>query len=291
MIHDIKLKNSSDAIIPVGARENDYVLQSVDWGTAKVNPITVLYFPAEASEELEAAEWEPRPILIVGYVIGNSEADILTKRNALEDFLEVQGETKLLYNGYELTFYPIKAVKFAITEQENNEVLCQFTIEGECTDPMWHNTNTATSQRGVLFPMFHFPMTFSNVVFGHQLLADEFAVNYTGTVPAAPIIRITSPGTLSGLTIRATQENHEQIFVMDETWVSGINSEITIDTEKQTVKTGTGHVDVTEHILPVSQWIWLHPGQTILSFSYLGTEPINVEIETNTDPQFEVQTI
>jgi hypothetical protein len=229
--------------------------------------------------------------LIAGYIIGNSEADILTKRNALEDFLEVQGETKLLYNGYALTFYPTKAVKFAITEQENNEVLCQFTIEGECTDPMWHNTNIATSQRGVLSPMFYFPMTFSNVVFGYQLLADEFAVNYTRTVPAALIIKITSPGTLSELTIRATHEKHVQIFVMDETWVSGINSAITIDTEKQTVKAGTSQVDVTEHVLTTSQWIWLHPGQTILSFSYLGTEQINVDIEINTAPQFEVQTI
>jgi len=72
MVTDIQLQNGSSEIISLGARENDYVLDSADWDVAKVSTGTIFYFPTDDSERALYHDWQPRPVSIIGWVIGES---------------------------------------------------------------------------------------------------------------------------------------------------------------------------------------------------------------------------
>ena len=174
-VSDIRIQNGSGEIISLGAREDDYVLDSADWDVAKVSTGTIFYFPTDDSERALYQEWQPRSVSILGWVIGASEADIETKSRRLDAFIGLQNEIKILYNGFHLTFYAVKNVKFANTERENNEVLRKFQIDGICLDPMWHDDSVVENRNFHEVPMFFFPLWFTpdmtddpRVVFSQQ---------------------------------------------------------------------------------------------------------------------------
>jgi hypothetical protein len=129
MIADIVLKQGFHTI-PIGVRSELISLENVDWGTARIRTETIAYWTAETSERVLATEFEPRNVLIIGHVLGNSVAEVEGLKTTLANAIREQRETQLCYRDHVLTFYPTKAVQFGITEQEDNEAFCKFSISG-----------------------------------------------------------------------------------------------------------------------------------------------------------------
>jgi len=281
-VTDIQLQNGSGEIISISAMDYDFVLESVDWGVASISAYPVRYFPTENSERVLNTTWQQRPVSIIGCVIGKDESDIDRKRQRLDSFIEVQGETKILYNGYHLNFYPTKKVRFAFTEQDNNEAILRFQIEGTCFDPMWHNDTTVEESNLHEVPMFFFPLWFEQdeprVVFGQQygnvgtgnnqfanakfhyplilnedipaavfgeLIASTYnIIDYEGVLSTGVIIRIVSTGEIRGLTIQMEHDGSVYTFTLTGTYPA--NTEIVIDTREgfQNVSVGGVVIDV-----------------------------------------------
>ena len=308
MVTDIQLQNSSSSVISLSVQDNDYVLESVDWDTAKVSTDTVFYFPADNSERILNHNWQPRNITVVGSVIGINEADIELKCRELESFVGLQEEIKIMHNGYYLAFYPTMEVKFANTERDNNEVLCKFQITGICVDPRWYDYSTIERQQEYTIPMFTFPLyltpyeprvvfgvefsdlgniwqskNFTNPQFNYPLIinqeipsvvfADVFRtkcnlIKYENGPPAGVIINIRANTAIHCLTIEVENEELAQIQRFTLLGTFSTNSEIEIETWEGFWRVLVNGVDRTMDVAPGSQWPQLWPGTNIFSYYY-----------------------
>lgn len=294
MITDIKLQNGSGKIISIGAtKEDDYVLEFVDWGTASISSYPIVYFPTENSERILNHTWQPRPVSIIGHVIGKDEVDIQQQCDALEIFIGVQEDIKLLYNYYKLTFRAIKRVKFAKTERENNEVLCKFQIEGIAVDPKWYDDSSMDKEEleELKIPMFHFPLIINagipSVVFGRQYKALSI-INYTGVVSGV-IFRFKPSLYISNLMIMSEWGDITETLTLNGAVQA--NTEIVIDTREGFHSVKVGGVDKTADISAGSTWLRLRPGINIVSYYFSGSTStvLNAVVEKPIENLFEVQ--
>jgi len=266
-VTDLQLQNSTGKVIALGHREDDYVLESVDWGTARVNINPIYYFPTDDSERMLYSNWEPRPVSIIGFVIGKTEADIETKSRALENFLMVQSETDIIYNHYHLTFLPTAEVKWAITEQDNNEFWRKFHITGVSIDPMWKNRSVLSVDNTYKTPMFSFPLAFNKdddkVVFGIHYGQNSVILNYEGA-SSGTIITVQSSGTLSDLVITLQNGATVQTFSLDGTFEP--NTTIVIDTREGFNTVTADGIDITENVFSGSSWFRILNGVNFFHF-------------------------
>jgi len=143
MLKELQLQNVSTGVVKDFGPREKYVLESVDWGVAKIDNETIYYFPSEISEEILSYKWAIRHILIIGFVVENTETAIAQASQELTDFIGVQEELKILYNGYFLKFFAPQTVRFSTDERNDNEVLRKFQIKGVCIDPQWYSLTTS----------------------------------------------------------------------------------------------------------------------------------------------------
>jgi len=302
-VTDIKLQNSIGVVIALGAREDDYVLESVDWGTARVSVSTIYYFPTDDSERMLNRQWEPRPVSIIGWVIGADEAEIESKSQALEDFVIVQSETDIIYNYYHLTFFPTAEIKWANTEVDNNEFWRKFHITGVCIDPMWKNKSTfeINDTDNTVVPMFRFPLWFNQedsrvewydqdnrrVVFGHRYGENSLVVDYEGA-SSEVIITLQSVGIIDDFTMYRQNGATIQAFRLTGTYPA--NTKIVIDTREGFRTVTADEVDVTDKVMPGSNWFRIVTGINIFEWFHNGSEPLQIDVSINQDDLFEVQT-
>ena len=59
---------------------------------------------------------------------------------------------------YKLTFKPDYSVKYSVSYEENNEVLCKFLIQGTCADPMFTTKDKQSALIASIIPKFRFPL-------------------------------------------------------------------------------------------------------------------------------------
>ena len=301
MVTDIQLQNSASDVISLGARENDYVLDFADWDVAKVSTSTIYYFPTEDCERILYHDWQPRSVLIIGWVIGADEEDIAVKCDRLNAFIGLQQEIKIFYNWFHLTFYPVKNVKFANTEQDNNEVLCKFQIEGICLDPIWHDDSiidlTDSGEGKRIRPMFRFPLTINadipSVVMGYPVQMLYKIINYQGSISRGIIIEIQSTDVIHDILIELEQNEIKYTFAL--TGVYPADTKIVIDTREgfhlATLDGADISADITADVAEKSQWLQMRPGINFFTLYYIsdGLAEFTV-IQEQYDNLFEVQT-
>ncbi|MDR0326691.1 MAG: phage tail family protein [Planctomycetaceae bacterium] len=326
MVTDIQLQNSFSEIIALGVKENDYVLDSADWNVASVSTYQIYYFPTDDCERILNTTWQPRPVSIIGWVLGANEADIELKSRRLEAFIVLQEEVKIIYNGYSLTFFPTKNVKFANTEKEDNEVLRKFQIEGVALDPKWYNNTTVESKNTYEVPIFFFPLYFTphepRVVFGQQysnagaknsrfatsmfafplilnedIPAQVFGENYNstynvidydGVIATGIIFRLISTSAIRNLTIQLEHNNITYTFALTGEYPA--NTEIVVDTREGFCTVTVGGVDRTSDVAEGSVWFRLRPGVSIFTYFSTGSGQLDALAETKQSDLFEVQT-
>ena len=296
MITEIQLQNFDGVITRFGPREI-YVLESIDWGVASINNKTIFYFPSEIEEEILAYNWNPRNIQIVGYVVAPSEEEILQASQELTDFIGVQKEIKILYNGFHLTFFATGKVRFAIDENNDNEVLRKFQITGVCIDPLWKGNSDVLFQNGNTIPMFSFPLSFNQsdteafenntVIFGRTFTSREMFVNFDGNFDRGVRIHIHAETQIRDITIQQIRGNITEHFTLLGTYLEG--SEILIDTRDGHRNVFANGIDVTNNVTLDSVWLRIHPGQSFISFFYSATQSATIMLEVKQDSVFEVQ--
>jgi len=295
MLREIELQNVETGIIQKFEPKGLFVLDTIDWGVAEITNKTIFYFPSEVTEELLAYDWAPRNIQIVGYIVAPTEEEIGQASKRLTDFIGVQKEIRILYNGYYLEFLPTEKVRYATDERNDNEILRKFQIKGISIDPLWHNTDTIFTGNGVELPTFHFPLSFNQddiddprVVFGVQYSVSDIFVDYDGTLTRGIIFTIIASGEISDIVILMERNrNVESVFTLLGTYPAG--SKIIIDTRDGFMRVTSNGIDVTQNVAPDSKWLRLLPGETVFITRYNSAEQADIFIEVKQDSLFEVQ--
>ena len=149
-------------------KNNLFILDTVDWDAPVIN-FEKYKIPFQKGETLKSCDIGTRKPTIIGYVVANITDNILGKtweqyyqeqltqidntKELLNKVVNVLEDVTIVADGYKLLARPSSPPKYSINENENNKVLCMFSLEFECFDPMFYiekyaimqNTSTSTS--------------------------------------------------------------------------------------------------------------------------------------------------
>lgn len=159
MIESITLRNLvTNQSILIDKTTSDWVLGEIDLGTVEGNHHSYKYVN-QVGVYIDSTSLEERAVSIPGWVIGEDLADMKDNMTVLNRLVNPQHELELtLFDQYVLRFKPDYSIKYATPYEENNEVLCQFLIQGTCADPMFSTKNGIPTQIALVLPKFHFPL-------------------------------------------------------------------------------------------------------------------------------------
>lgn len=159
MIESITLKNLvTNQSILIDKTTSDWVLGEIDLGTVEGSHHSYKYVN-QVGVYIDSTSLEERAVSIPGWVIGENFADMKDNMTVLNRLVNPQHELELtLFDQYVLRFKPDYSIKYATPYEENNEVLCQFLIQGTCADPMFSTKNGILTQIASILPKFHFPL-------------------------------------------------------------------------------------------------------------------------------------
>ena len=159
MIESITLRNLvTNQSILIDKTTSDWVLGEIDLGTVEGNHHSYKYVN-QVGVYIDSTSLEERAVSIPGWVIGEDLADMKDNMTVLNRLVNPQHELELtLFDQYVLRFKPDYSIKYATPYEENNEVLCQFLIQGTCADPMFSTKSGILTQIAQILPKFHFPL-------------------------------------------------------------------------------------------------------------------------------------
>lgn len=159
MIESITLKNLvTNQSILIDKTTSDWVLGEIDLGTVEGSHHSYKYVN-QVGVYIDSTSLEERAVSIPGWVIGENFADMKNNMTVLNRLVNPQHELELtLFDQYVLRFKPDYSIKYATPYEENNEVLCQFLIQGTCADPMFSTKRGILTPIASILPKFHFPL-------------------------------------------------------------------------------------------------------------------------------------
>lgn len=159
MIESITLKNLvTNQSILIDKTTSDWVLGEIDLGTVEGSHHSYKYVN-QVGVYIDSTSLEERAVSIPGWVIGENFTDMKNNMTVLNRLVNPQHELELtLFDRYVLRFKPDYSIKYATPYEENNEVLCQFLIQGTCADPMFSTKRGIMTPIASILPKFHFPL-------------------------------------------------------------------------------------------------------------------------------------
>lgn len=137
---------------------NTYILDGLpDWDyvTAKINYVGYVNLLGAQKTSIYL---DTRPIIINGWVVANDVQDMKTKKKFLNSFVNPFNDMRCEYEGYYIDFTPDKSIKYSKEYDKNNEIMCNFEIEGTCGVPLFSEIETTIIDQSSSYPVKVFPM-------------------------------------------------------------------------------------------------------------------------------------
>lgn len=212
MINSIKVKNLKTNEEIQMNDDSVFVIEKIDWDTPTIE--TQSYrVPFQIGQIRTGVLIRTRKPSIIGYVIADLEEQSYLGK-PLEEYFKMQQESieqsKLLLdkmfsvfqeirieaNGYFLKGYPTQPVKYSNDYIENNEVLCMFSIELECFEPLFYK-GSKTTELATNTDKFKFPLIIpenKGVIFGELIRNQNVILNNIGDCDVGCTIKVSANG-------------------------------------------------------------------------------------------------
>lgn len=150
-----------------------YVLDELDWDVPSVS-FSTYRVPFQIGVSLSGVELGTRKPSITGYVVSRVRGreflgrgwnefleaqlqDVEQKKYELNRVINPLQDVRIVVGEYFIEGRPSNAVKFSNKENENNEVLCMFTIDIDCFSPMFRLNKGKQTVLARVQPKFRFP--------------------------------------------------------------------------------------------------------------------------------------
>lgn len=175
MIKSLKITNqmTNESIIMDWDGSDCIVLDTIDWGYP-VGEFITYKLPKQIGSELSGVSVGTSSQNITGYVISKAvqgnylglswseywkrqESDIEETKERLNKIINPFQDVRIEIEEYYLDARPSIVPKYAITEKENNEAMCFFSIDFFCLDPMFKRTGGVLDVLSGVKKMFVFP--------------------------------------------------------------------------------------------------------------------------------------
>lgn len=294
MVEKITLENlTTNKQIILGmlpTQSENFVLLSVDWGTAEGTHSTYKY-ANQIGVSIVSTSLETRAISIIGAIVSENSGVLLDCKKMLSNFVNPQQQIKILYKNYYICFNPSNSIRYGTEYKENNDVICRFKIDGIAPLPYFRTDNDLQIDAATTIPFFHFPLIIppGGLVFGVRQPAQLVNVYNAGSLTTGFTIIFKAVGAC--LNPKITNARTLEYFEIDKLLTAG---------ERVVIDTLTGEKSVIGTILGVSSnyyryktlgstWLQLQPGDNVFRFD-AAENPQNIEAYIQFSNQFlEVQ--
>lgn len=175
MIQELQIINKVNGQQLSLARDGStqYVLDEIDWDVPSVS-FSTYRVPFQIGVSLSGVELGTRQPSITGYIVSSVDGraflgkswnefleaqlqDIEQKKYELNKTITPLQDIRVIVGDYFIEGRPSSAVKFSNKENENNEVLCMFTIDINCFSPMFRLNKGKQTVLAQVQPKFRFP--------------------------------------------------------------------------------------------------------------------------------------
>lgn len=216
MIYEITITNvETQKSVNIKRDDGIYILDNIDWDSATVEASTYRV-PFQIGTLISGIVVGNRQPSITGYIIADTknidttgltwkqyfekqEEEINNNKQEFEKVFSVYQDVIIQVGEYYLKARPVSSVKYSNEETENNEVLCKFTIDFLCNEPMFYkqpkHVDLALTEN-----MFHFPLILTEntkdkyVVFGNNIKRKSMLVTNDGDIDVGCKIVIKANG-------------------------------------------------------------------------------------------------
>lgn len=312
MVHSITLFNTVKNIeILVDKTGNtQYILDEIEWDKP-AGTLQTYRIPFQIGLSLLDVEVGTRAPVISGYVIAKKETreksygltweeyflkqnkDIEEAKIELNKVVNMFQDLRIYVGDYYLEGRPTAPVVYGIKEENNNEILCYFTVTLECVNPMFRQKQSRVVNMSQIKGMFVFPWRIKK----HG--------NVMGRIERQSLINVINAGDcdVGGLiTFRAKSGTVVNPRVFNATTGEFIEIDITVKQgDRLSIDTRFGHESVTHYDVDAegeknkNAIMYVKEGSTFLQFrqgSWIygyeveeGTE-VFVDIDVDIDEQF-----
>lgn len=159
MIESLVLTNTVTLQSVLLDKDNSYlVLDEADLGTVEGTHHSYKYVN-QVGVYIDSTTLEQRAVAISGWVIGDTYEELGANKKILNRLVNpLHPIEAVVQEKYKLIFKPDYSVKYSVSYEENNEVLCKFLIQGTCADPMFTTKDKQSAPVASTIPKFRFPL-------------------------------------------------------------------------------------------------------------------------------------
>lgn len=289
-----------------------YVLDEVDWDVPSVS-FSEYRVPFQIGVSLYGMEIGTRKPSITGYVISKVHGmeflgkgwnefleaqlqDVEQKKYELNRVINPLQDIRVIVGDYFIEGRPSSAVKFSSKENENNEVLCMFTIDINCFSPMFRLNKGKQTVFAQVQNKFHFPLVLKETGNIMGVVSNQKIVNVIndGDCDIGGIIKLEAVGgTVHNPTIFNvdTQEQFMIRLTLDDGDYLLINTKIGEESviHHDANYFGTGQSkdeNVIGDVLEGSSFLQFKQGSNLYGYSVEEGSDVFVDLTIDMDEQF-----
>lgn len=222
MIESITLTNTmSKQKITMDQDASVFILDNIDWGVIESSHNSYKYVN-QIGVYVTGTTLETRDVKIVGWVVGETEAELKKKKQFLNALINPQQPIDIKVDEYILQMLPNNSIRYSVNYSENNEVMCKFQIDGYCPDPLFKTESESKTVAASTIPKFKFPLIIpkpKGIIMGLRQPSLIVAIENKGAVPVGMKIIFTANGTV--LNPKIVNVNTQQFFKINKTLVAG----------------------------------------------------------------------
>lgn len=212
MIKQLSIQNmKTNDILEFVADKPPFIIDTIDWDMPSVS-MDSYRVPFQVGTTLSGVTVGTRKPTVTGYITANLEQEeiigmtwkeyfekqekaIQENKMKLDKLISVYQDVLIIVGEYFLKARPTQSPKYSTDMKENNEVLCYFSLEFECYNPLFYKgskyVNLAAISGG-----FHFPLIIppEKIMFGEIFRRQSINIENSGDADVGCIIRIKANG-------------------------------------------------------------------------------------------------
>ena len=257
-----------------------FVLDSIDWDSPSVS-MESYRVPFQIGQTLSGVTVGTRKPTVTGYVVADmSKIEALGKtweeffneqkqqieesKKKLDKLISVYQDVVIKAGEYFLDARPTQPPKYSTERKENNEVMCLFTLEFECYNPLFYSESKIVELASISSD-FHFPLiipTESGVVFGKIMRRQSLIVENDGDSAVGCIITIAAEG---------GQVKNPSVYNVNTGKKIALDGVTLNDGDIVTINTNIGEENVIQHIRSESKDV------SLIGYVRTGSDYIQIE--------------
>lgn len=250
--------------------DSELVLDKADLGTVEGTHHSYKYV-SQVGVYIDSTTLEQRTVAISGWIIGDTYDELKANKVVLNRLVNpLHTIDAVIQDKYKLTFKPDFSVKYSVSYEENNEVLCRFLIQGTCADPMFTTKDKQTALIASIIPKFRFPLVIpqdKGILMGLREPSLLATLNNDGDIDVGLFITFSCTSTVTNPSL--LNVNTREFIKINKTMSAG---------EQIIVSTGSGEKYIKgivsgeesnyfKYMDFDSTWLQLHTGENILKYN------------------------